>query len=71
MKIIVSRGALRTDDGRRVCPRCAKRPLEPAQKMCQPCHADYERDRRAGTTQMQLTAEELAVVLSLRAVRQT
>ena len=71
MKIIVSRGALRTDDGRKVCPRCAKRPLEPAQKYCPPCKQDYEADRRAGTTQMQLTAEELALVLSLRAVRET
>lgn len=67
--MIVSRGSLRTEDGRRVCPRCVKQPLEPAQKYCTNCHSDYERDRRAGTTQMQLTAEELALVLSLRAVR--
>ena len=51
-----------------MCPRCVLRPLEPAQKYCPLCKADYERDRRAGTTQMQLTADELAVVLTMRAV---
>lgn len=62
-------------DGKAACSRCG-RPVQRTrqrggrgrpQSLCNSCHAEDQRDRRAGTVQVQLTPEEYAAVKAARA----
>ena len=72
-RLTLVNGVLYDGDGVRYCSRCGKRPAvvtpSRAQSYCAVCHADDRRKRRAGKTEMLLTADERALVLEFRAER--
>jgi hypothetical protein len=66
-------------DGIPACSKCQRRPRRPYPQKpgrvskrkyysyCGPCHAEYTRQRREGRTELLVTAEELEVVMAMRA----
>jgi hypothetical protein len=66
VKITVSRESILVD-GQPACTRCGRRPRRlPGQRWCRECHAEYNRERRAGKIEVLLTPAEWAMVRALR-----
>lgn len=67
MTTIVSRESVHSDDGRKMCSRCGRRPPRRGQRWCNPCFAEYNRDWRAGKVQVMLTPGEWKMIQAWRA----
>jgi predicted amidophosphoribosyltransferase len=56
-----------TVDGQKACSRCGRPRDRKGQRYCKRCHAQYQRDRRAGMIEVLLTLQEWEDVKQRRA----